>query len=123
MGSLLRLFLFSCRYQVPGIVLYYRITVRGFYLKMFEVHRKVLLHEGALGLGRAGGGADEVLRVVVVVHPLEPRGAEGGQQGRHYQEVSRLSSDQVTELEEELLEGVIHHPETRGSSSSPHGHV
>ena len=90
---------------------------------MLVVHREVLLHEGALALGGAGGGADEVLRVVVVVHPLEPGGAEGGQERRHYEEVSWLSADQVTELEEKLLEGVVHHSETEGSSSSPHGHV
>ena len=89
---------------------------------MLVVHREVLLHQGALGLGGAGGGADQVLRVVVIVHPLEPRGAESGQQRRHDEEVSRLSSDQVSELEEKLLEGVIYHPETEGSSSSSHGH-
>ena len=63
-----------------------------------------------------------LLRVVVVVHPLEPWGAQGGQERRHDEEVSRLSPDQVSKLEEELLEGVIHHSETEGSSSSPHGH-
>ena len=92
------------------------------YLELLIVHGEELLHVGSLALGGAGGGADEVLRVVVIVHPLKPRGAEGGQERRHDQEVSRLSSDQVSELKEELLEGVIHHPETRGSSSSPHGH-
>ena len=89
---------------------------------MLVVHREVLLHEGALSLGGPGGRADQVLRVVVVVHPLEPRGAQSGQERRHDEEVSRLSPDQVSKLEEELLEGIIHHSETEGSSSSPHGH-
>ena len=93
------------------------------HLVLLVVDREEVLHDGPLALGGAGVGADEVLGIVVVVHPLEARGAERGQQRRHDEEVARLAAHQRPELEEELLEGVIHNPETRGAPPPSHGHV
>lgn len=73
-----------------------------------EVHGEQGLDDVPLQLGRAVGGAEEVLGVGLVLYPLHPGGKKGRYEDRNYDEIARLLAHHPSQVPEHVGHKAVH---------------
>ena len=91
----------------PGLLVSWEL-----YLEIVVIDGEIFLHDGSLLLGSTRRWRNKIFRVVVIIHPLEPTGAEGSQQSRNDEKVAGMFTNSYTELEEQFLQCVVHDLQT-----------
>ena len=82
------------------------------YLEIVVIDGEIFLHDGSLLLGSTRRWRNKIFRIVVIIHPLEPTGAQGSQESRNYEKVAGMFTDCYTKLEEQFLQSVVHNLQT-----------